>query len=173
MAVPFAFALWFASVLAIAILWFWTDQTFLSRYQSRYGGYPSRKEQTDFLVGDPVGLLRQLPRQVARQVDARQVPVDDPSLEGLRTRASRLYLLLIGAGFGGLPVSFVLVGIAERVAQAVELPLVAYVAISVGWAIAALWVLRRPDRSRIAVAIVLTALCASLLVTVVGVVMRF
>jgi hypothetical protein len=173
MVVPFAFALWFASVLAIAILWFWTDQTFLGRYQSRYGGYPSRKDQTDSLVRDPVGLLRQLPRQVARQLDARQIPVDDPSLEGLRTRASRLYLLLIAAGFGGLPLSFVLVGIAGRVAQAVDLPFVVYIAITAGWGIAALWVIRRPDRSRIAVAIVLTALCASLLVTVVGVVMRF
>jgi hypothetical protein len=168
----FAFVLWFASVLAIAIAWFWTDQLFLSRYQNRYGGYPSPEERTDLLVRDPVRLLRQLPRRVARQLDARQTPVDEPSLEALRIRASRLYLLIIVAGFGGLPASFLLVGIAGRIAQAIDLPVAVYVAINVGWVVAALWVLRRPDRSARAVVMVLIGLLVSLLVTVVGVVLR-
>lgn len=164
-----AVGLWIVSALVCAALWFWTDQTFLARYQKRYGDYLSRSEQKDLLIRAPLGLLRRLPRETSLRIDARQRPVDDPQLETLRRRGSRLFLLTIAAGFGGLPIAFIGVGLARRIAGVASFPLIAHVVIAIGWAVLLVWVIRRKDPSTLAVAIALAGFATATLVTVVAV----
>jgi hypothetical protein len=158
-----AFGLWVFGVIALAVGLFVTDSQLLRRYEEVTGRKISHSSRFARFARDPVLAVKSLPADFVGSWDARNTTSTDPSLEMFRRRWWRLFIAMVVLGFAGLPLSFATVGLFARLDRFLSLSDWMHALIVAGWLALTIAILRRGDRSRLAVAIALVGLITSVL----------
>ena len=135
----------------------------LRRYEEVTGRSISRGSRFAKFARSPLLAIRSMPTDLATIGAARTAQTSDPDLEALQKRSSALFVGIIVAGFGGLPLSFATVGVLARLDRFLSLSAWMHALIIGVWLALTLAALRQRDRSRIAVLIVLAGLGVSVL----------
>ena len=154
-------AIWFGSVIALGFLWLVADISFRRAHQRRHGAYRSAGQKWDTFVRDPGGAARSESAEWRARLGSYFVANEDAEVDRLRRRSIALLAACVVLVFGGWLVGFVLVAALERALNGLALLILPQLVILGFWTALALSALGRKDRSRSAVALLVTALLIS------------
>lgn len=124
------------------------ERAFMREHHAREHAFMSEEERNELLGTDPINLLRALPRDNLRRLNALSTPQSDPRLETLRRRAAAAYLVFLVNMFACIPVTLVVVAAVQRVLDG-RLRLLDLIPVAVAALLVCFWasyLMRNPQR---------------------------